>query len=136
MKQAVDVYMAESKAAYIAFLDVRAAYDLTPRSLVWQAMPDFGFPEWLIHKIQSLYNNTKLRGPNDITSKWVTTTRGLKQGCVISPVLFSLFLSRLTGPLCHRPGSRLCLQQTDFRWPGRSVRRKWKGEGDRVWTSL
>ena len=47
-------YMAEGRAAYIAFLNLRAAYDLTPRSLVWQAMHNFGFPEWLIHKIQIL----------------------------------------------------------------------------------
>ena len=47
-------YMAEGRAAYIAFLNLRAAYDLTPRSLVWQAMHDFGFPEWLIHKIQTV----------------------------------------------------------------------------------
>ena len=141
LKQAVDAYMAEGRAAYVAFLDLRAAYDLTPRSLVWQAMQDFGFPEWLICKTQSLYSNTRLRvrGPNDINSKWVTTTRGLKQGCVISPVLFSLFLSRLTGPLRHRPGSGLCLRQTsdeDFRWPGRWAGRKRKGEGERVDVSV
>ena len=61
---------------------LKAACDLTLRSLVWQAMQEFGFTEWLIYKIQSLYNNTRLwvRGPNDITSKGVATTRGLKQG--------------------------------------------------------
>lgn len=45
-----------------------------------------------------------MRGSNDVTTKWVATTRGLKLGCIVWPDHFSLLLSVLTGPLCHRPG--------------------------------
>ena len=43
LKQAVNAYMG------IPLL--KAACDLTLRSLVWQAMQEFGFTEWLIYKI-------------------------------------------------------------------------------------
>ena len=35
LTQAVHAYMAEGRAVHIAVLNLRAAYDLMPRSLVW-----------------------------------------------------------------------------------------------------
>lgn len=107
LTQAVHAYMAEGRAVHIRSSPQSKGClrsDAKEPGLVGHGR--FQFPKRLIyiHTIQSLYNTRlQVRRPNDITSKWIATPRGLKQGCVLSLFLLSLFLSRLSGPLCHRP---------------------------------
>ena len=46
--------------------------------------------------IQQLYKNarTKILGSNDY-SEWFEAIVGVRQGCILSPILFNLFLERI-----------------------------------------
>ena len=50
----------------------------------------------ILKAIQALYNNVRCSVKiNDSFNKRIDVTRGLKQGCVMSPLIFNLFINDL-----------------------------------------
>ena len=88
----------------MALLDISKAYDRVPRELLWEKLEYYGVPDNLLRAIKASYDNAS----SIIRFQNVTTTRkditlGLKQGCVMSPILFSLYIADL-GALLQRSG--------------------------------
>jgi hypothetical protein len=74
---------------YMTFLDIEKAYDNLPREKVWECLRKKEVEEETITRIQSMYRNCKSRvrmaeGYTD----WITVEKGVRQGSVISPLLF------------------------------------------------
>ena len=84
---------------FTAFLDLRAAFDLINRNLLWAKLIKLGIDNKLLSLIQRLYATTSCQVRYDdlgnLTEN-ITTTRGVKQGCVLAPTLFNLFLNDLS----------------------------------------
>ena len=81
---------------YIAFLDLRAAFDLVPRPVLWDTLRSIGIPGPLVDVISRLHaqNFAQVRwGPNGEISSPFPVDRGVRQGCVLAPTLFSLFIN-------------------------------------------
>ena len=80
----------------IAMLDITKAYDRVDRDFLWHKLRQFRFPDKLVRILELLYSNTtcilKFQG---LTSDPKRITLGLKQGCVMSPILFALYISDL-----------------------------------------
>ena len=82
---------------YIAFVDLEKAFDRLPRKEIWETLEDpiYMIEPPLVRAIKSLYRNnvsavrTQLRENN-----WFDVTEGVRQGGVISPLLFVLFMDR------------------------------------------
>jgi endonuclease/exonuclease/phosphatase (EEP) superfamily protein YafD len=80
----------------VAFIDLKKAYDKVPIELVLAVLKKFGFPLKYIRIIRNIYRNTQIvvrAGGN--TSDPYILLRGLRQGCLLSPVLFIIFVTNL-----------------------------------------
>ena len=89
--------MKSSKTKYVmALLDLCKAYDRVSHPLLLYKLHKYGVPTKLGTLIQASYINagSVIRFQNVITEK-KNIALGLKQGCVMSPILFSLYLADL-----------------------------------------
>jgi hypothetical protein len=78
------------------FIDLKQAYDRTPIKIVLQLLQERGIESGLISLIQSLFFNCRTRvNVNGSLTDYIVLERGLMQGSILSPILFSLFIDPL-----------------------------------------
>ncbi|XP_076031090.1 uncharacterized protein LOC143019336 [Oratosquilla oratoria] len=86
----------QQKPLFIVFYDLENAFDRVPRAAMWRVLKRFGYPENYISLVGSLHENTsgcvfyqgKLFEEFEITC-------GLKQGCILDPTLFAMYLAAM-----------------------------------------
>ena len=84
------------KKPAIAFLDICKAYDRVWRQGIWYKMEEMGFSQKLINAIKESYNGpTAIINFQGVTTEKVKMEVGLRQGCVMSPILFAIYLADL-----------------------------------------
>ena len=93
---AVQKQLLHNRKLYVAFIDFEKAFDSISRKLLWPILIKNGITGNLFRCIKSMYENvkTKVKCGADFTD-FITCTRGVKQGDVCSPILFSLFINEL-----------------------------------------
>ena len=82
---------------YVAFLDLEKAFDRVPRQKIWEALKDnyYGVPEKLARAIYNTYENIRARvKTNNENEDWFEIQSGVRQGSVLSPLLFILFMDK------------------------------------------
>ncbi len=100
LSQTLQHRRAQGLDSYLAFLDLKKAYDLVDRSLLWQRLRKVGLSEDLVLLLKSLYRDTWTRVQFGSTiSDPVLVESGVKQGCPLSPTLFNIFISGLVDDL-------------------------------------
>jgi exonuclease III len=82
---------------YVFFVDLKAAFDYVDRDALFYKMSNYGMSTKIINILKSLFSNTSagVWGGNCGVSDCFSTNIGLRQGCVLSPVLFTLFINDL-----------------------------------------
>lgn len=82
----------------IAFIDYEKAFDTVKRDKLWEILIERGIPKHLITTIQCLYKNTtiKIKLNKGITNEIREITRGVRQGCPLSPTLFNFYIDEVT----------------------------------------
>ena len=92
------------KPLYIAFLDLRKAFDRVWREGLWQCLDELGLGGKFLSLVKSLYNNHKRTiNTSGGYTEWIHCNRGVKQGCVLSPMLFALYIAKLGDILLEDP---------------------------------
>ena len=99
---------------YAAFMDFTAAYDTIPRQQLWQHLEETGMPSWMLGAVKAMYaQDAYIIVDGDKRSGLIHPTKGVKQGCPLSPLLFSLYINDLAPKLMAtqaqarlQPGSR------------------------------
>ncbi|WP_204107535.1 reverse transcriptase domain-containing protein [Streptococcus dysgalactiae] len=88
-----------TKAVRCVFLDCTSAFDRVPRSLLLQKLQSFGCPRYLLAWLTDYFTRriqcTKI---GKVVSKPLANNSGVLQGAVLSPFLFSVYLSDLQVP--------------------------------------
>jgi hypothetical protein len=96
---------------YCFFVDFKAAFDTIDRQSLFFKLTQLGISTLMLQAIKNLYNDTKsgVWCNNGVTDAFETTT-GLKQGCICSSLLFSLFVNDIPDILeggCNFGGHRV-----------------------------
>lgn len=93
--QVIEKKTAYDQELHLLFVDLKKAYDSVPLSMLWKSLKETNINIELIKIVKSLYKETyiKIRQRNIISDGFVPT-KGLKQGCCLSPLLFKIFLEQ------------------------------------------
>lgn len=86
----------EKKKTYAFFVDFKAAFDRVPRGALIYKLEALGISTKVVNLLRNIYRNTKssVWTGNELSESFETFT-GVKQGCLLSPLLFSLYLNDL-----------------------------------------
>ena len=77
---------------FLCFIDLQKAYDSVDRTLLWQVLDRFGTPPQMIEVIRQFHDGMRpcVRSDDGRCSDWFEVAQGLRQGCVLSPLLFNV----------------------------------------------
>lgn len=86
----------EGKKTYAFFVDFKAAFDRVPRQALLYKLSCMGLSRKFLKLLESLYKGTKSAvWDGEAKSDYFETKSGVKQGCLLSPLLFALYLNDL-----------------------------------------
>ena len=110
--------------SWILFLDLVKAFDRVPRELLWKVLGKLGVPKKLIQLLKSLHVHFVVKfSVNDIFHE-ILNIIGVKQGDILGPRLFNLFIYAVMLTWHLLDSRQLCVFNTkrDFILTGRSYR--------------
>lgn len=80
----------------MSFLDIKAAYDTVDRKILWQRCKAYGIGDDMVNILSQLFDfNWAVVQVVGATSSEIQLNRGLLQGSVLSPLLYSIFIDPL-----------------------------------------
>lgn len=96
IRELVEDFNRRNKCLYLAFLDIEKAYDKVNRQTLIYVLDKLGIPRKISNLVKGMYTNTKAKYIfGDIETEWVHLDKGVRQGCVLSPLLFSIYTEEL-----------------------------------------
>jgi len=92
--------MEKNKRVYAFFADLKAAFDNVDRGILWRILREMDLDEGMIRRLELIYEKTEVmvRTEAGLTESFVTR-RGVRQGCVLSPLLFNLYMAGISEAL-------------------------------------
>ncbi len=93
MKRLVEEYLEKDKKLYAAFIDLEKAYNRVNREVLWSVLRIYDVGGQLFKRIQVFYReaNACVRVGGEFSESFVVEV-GVKQGCMMSPWLFNIFM--------------------------------------------
>ena len=77
---------------YFCFIDYSKAFDCVDHNKLWNCMRKLGIPEHLITLIKNLYTGQEATVRTEFgNTEWFKIGKGVRQGCILSPYLFSVY---------------------------------------------
>ena len=102
IKTLIDKYTQENKKLYTCFIDFKKAFDTVWRNGLFYKLLKRGIGGNFARLLENMYSkatvSVKLPGG---TTEYFTSTLGVKQGCVLSPTLFKLFVNDMPDIFDH-----------------------------------
>ncbi|KAK7906634.1 hypothetical protein WMY93_015246 [Mugilogobius chulae] len=86
-----------AQPVHMCFVDLEKAFDRVPRGVLWGVLREYGVRGPLLRAVRSLYDRSRscvriAGSKSDLFPVHV----GLRQGCPLSPVLFIVFMDRIS----------------------------------------
>uniref|UniRef100_UPI00398F0602 uncharacterized protein n=1 Tax=Pristiophorus japonicus TaxID=55135 RepID=UPI00398F0602 len=93
LRQVQEKCIEQNMDLYVVFIDLTKAFDTVNRAALWSILTKLGCPRKFVHIIELLFHDNMT---GEVLSDGTTTapfaiSNGVKQGCVLAPVLFNLF---------------------------------------------
>ena len=99
---------------HLAFVDFEKAFDSIDRNCIWNALSRRGTPQKIINIIRATYEGAKCRVlHNGKLSEPFEVKSGVRQGCILSPMLFLIVLDDVISAALH-PHVKHCRIQWNF----------------------
>jgi hypothetical protein len=99
---------------FAGFLDVAKAYDCVWRNGMWSRLKEVGVRGKMLKVIMAVYaKNAVGVKVGGVVHEWYEELTGLRQGCVISPLLFAIYVNDLPKEIEKRGGGGI---QVGERW--------------------
>ena len=82
---------------FLCFIDLQKACDSVYRTLLWPVLARFGTPPQIIEVIRQFHDGMRACGRSDDgrCSERFEVAQGLREGCVLSPLLFNVFFAAI-----------------------------------------
>ena len=82
---------------YFGFINYAKASDCVDHNKVWTVLQEMGIPDHLTCLLRNLYAGQEATvTTRHETTDWFQTGKGVRQGCILSPCLFSLYAEYIT----------------------------------------
>jgi len=85
---------ATNQETHLLYVDLTKAYDSIPILKLWEVLGKSNINNTLIKVLQNLYGNTAQVKTGNTLSHPFNITKGLGQGCCISPTLFKIYIRK------------------------------------------
>ena len=111
----IDDYCYKKNAKLFAcFVDFRKAFDNVPRGILLEKLWNLGITGKMFNIIKSMYSDDSVRiKMGEYMSTSVSVSKGVKQGCVLSPTLFNLFISDFPDLLSKPSGNTVFIDDNE-----------------------
>jgi hypothetical protein len=92
----IDTRKKKRQSTFCSFIDFKKAYDYINRDMLWKKMFNIGVKGKILTAVQSLYTSisSSVR-VNMLNTEWFPVKSGLRQGCILSPLLFNMYINDL-----------------------------------------
>ena len=92
MEQLMERALESGLQLFYVFVDLRKAYDSVPRDGLWETLKTLGVPEKLRKLVICFHEDmmVRVRVGEELTEP-INVRNGLRQGCVLAPLLFTLY---------------------------------------------
>ena len=89
---------------HMCFIDLQKPYDTVDRTLLWQVLTRTGVPPQMLAVIQQFHDGMRacVRPDDGVCSDWFEVEQGLRQGCLLSPLLFNIFFAAVLTVVLQR----------------------------------
>ena len=124
LRQVCEKMKEKGKQVWIAFMDLEKAYDRIDRDAMWQVMRIYGIGGRVLRGIMSFYEGGRacVRVGGRVSESFEVRI-GLRQGCVMSPWLFNVYMDGV-------------VREVYSRVTGKGVRMRVDGESDWMLSQL
>ena len=109
LKEAIDFYVAQQSSVYLCFLDASKAFDRVNHFKLFDKLLKKGAPGYLVRILIYWYSSQKMSIRwGSMISESFNVSNGVRQGGILSPYLFNLYMDDLSSRLkSHYAGCKI-----------------------------
>ena len=102
-RQLLEKCREQHRPLFVGFLDLSKAFDTVDRELLWAVLSRAGCPDKFIRLVRLLHDGMRAKvRVASLESDPFAVAGGVKQGCVLAPVLFNIYIQCVTFLLHQR----------------------------------
>ena len=101
---AIEKHLLKNTKLYVAFIDFKKAYDTVNRDILWMVLYRSGVRGKMLGMIRGIYATVQAACVMSKLglSDFFECFQGLKQGCILSPILFSMPINELGNEILEK----------------------------------
>ena len=90
---------------YVCFIDYKKAFDCVDHEIMWVILRDMGVPVHLIVLLILCTNQEATVRTEFVDTDNIDIGKGVRQGCILSPLLFNIYAENITREALEEWGS-------------------------------